>query len=115
MHGRIFAYTTVDIIANPQAADDLCLATPDAIYEDMPDPVDYVVDGDLIADLPLLEESIGVQPEIATVPLLDPEKPAPVAIVRGKGVDEMQSHLKQRALERASEVRKMLAREPDEK
>ena len=115
MHGRIFAYTTVDLIANREALNDIWLPASDSVHDDMPDVVHYVVDGDLIADLPLLEESIGVQPEIATVPLLDPEKPAPVAIVRGKGVDEMQSHLKQRALERASEVRKMLAREPDEK
>jgi len=115
MHGRIFAFTTVDLIANQEALNDICLPAPDTVHDDMPDAVDYVVDGDLIADLPLLEKSIGVEPEIATVPLLDPESPAPVAIVRGERVDEMQSQLRQRALERASEVRKMLAREPDER
>jgi len=115
MHGRIFAFTTGDLIANQEALNDICLPAPDTVHDDMPDAVDYVVDGDLIADLPLLQKSIGVEPEIATVPLLDPESPAPVAIVRGERVDEMQSQLRQRALERASEVRKMLAREPDER
>mgnify|MGYP000244574956 CR=1 FL=1 len=115
MHGRIFAYTTVDLIANREALNDIWLPASDSVHDDMPDVVDYVVDGDLIADLPLLEKSIGVEPEIATVPLLDPESPAPVAVIRGERVDRVQSQLRQRALERASEVRKMLTREPDEK
>ena len=108
MHGRIFAYTTVDIIANPQAADDLRLATPEAIYEDIPDAVDYVVDSDLLADLPALQEIIGMQPETATAPLLDAEKPSFVAVIRGKRIQEMRSHLRRRAVERVSAVRKML-------
>jgi len=108
MHGRIFAYTTVDIIANPQAADDLCLATPDAIYEDIPYAVYYVDDNNLVADLPALQEIIGIQPETTTAALLNPEEPSVVAVLRGKHIQEIRNHLRRRAVERANAVRKML-------
>jgi len=41
MHGRIFAYTTVDLIANREALNDICLPAPDTVHDDMPDAVDY--------------------------------------------------------------------------